>query len=447
MNISKRIAVVGAGVVGVNTLLRLIDERSPGIHVTWIYDSKIPIFGVGESTTPDLPSQIGHSTTLTNPHLKKYFDATIKYGNKFIGFGTKHNFIRWLDLHSVGIHFDTRYFTQFFIKHLPEHTLDFELIDETITHVGFTPDAVHVNNHKFDFIIDCTGGESLIDQDQYIDSLIQSVNTSLVLKLPQSADWGVTISYAHRNGWMFGIPLQSRRTFGYNYNSNITTEEEALKDFRTIIPEALGYPYEKFSWKPRLSKYVLHHSGRYARNGNAVGFIEPLESLAGHYYDRISDEICEFALGNSHNDIDTINKVNDWYYTDVIDEWYKNLAWIYHFGSKYDSPFWSSIRTDSRDILNNKSINDFIILNKDQNFTEDLFNIIGDDIHLKRDFMLGRHDYIGNDLNTFCSNHKDFIEWVYGMGADYAHKFPLLVPPVNLNEDWGKLSFDSMTIR
>ena len=104
MNIAKRIAVVGAGVVGVNTLLRLIDERSPGIHVTWIYDSKIPIFGVGESTTPDLPSQIGHSTTLTNPHLKKYFDATIKYGNKFIGFGTKHNFIRWLDLHSVGIH-------------------------------------------------------------------------------------------------------------------------------------------------------------------------------------------------------------------------------------------------------------------------------------------------------------------------------------------------------
>jgi len=61
--------------------------------------------------------------------------------------------------------------------------------------------------------------------------------------------------------------------------------------------------------------------------------------------------------------------------------------------------------------------------------------------------MLGRHDYIGNDLNTFCSNHKDFIEWVYGMGADYAHKFPLLVPPVDLNEDWGKLSFDSMTIR
>ena len=105
---------------------------------------------------------------------------------------------------------------------------------------------------------------------------------------------------------MFGIPLQSRRTFGYTYNSNVTTEEEALKDFRSIIPEALGYPYKKFSWTPRLSKYILHHSGRYARNGNAVGFLDPLESLAGHYYDRISDRICEFALNCDYNNQDKI---------------------------------------------------------------------------------------------------------------------------------------------
>ena len=448
MNISKRIAVVGAGVVGVNSLLRLIDERYPGVHLTWIYDSKIPIFGIGESTTPDLPSQIAHSTNIVNPHVKRYFDGTIKFGNKFIGWGKKHNFIRWLDMHSVGIHFDTKEFTQFFIEYLPPHTPELDLIDETITQLNFTSDSVYVNNHKFDFVIDCTGGKSLIDHDQFFDSPVVSVNTALALRLPEPADWGVTISYAHRNGWMFGVPLQSRRTFGYLYNSNITTEEEALKDFRTIIPEALGYPYKKFTWKPRLSRYVLHHSGRYARNGNAVGFLDPLESLAGYYYDRISNEICEFALGNHPNDIDVINKVNDWYYVTVIDDWYKNIAWMYHFGSKYDSPFWRNMVADSRDLLNNKSINDFNILNKDQNFTEDLFNIIGDDPHLVRDFILNRvHDYIGHNLHNFAGNYKDFVEWTYGMGADYAQKFPLLVPPIDLNEEWGELSFDTRSLK
>ena len=34
----RNIAVVGAGVIGINTLLRLIDERDLDTHITWIYD-------------------------------------------------------------------------------------------------------------------------------------------------------------------------------------------------------------------------------------------------------------------------------------------------------------------------------------------------------------------------------------------------------------------------
>ena len=92
----KKIAVIGAGVVGINCLLRLIDERDIDTELTWIYDSDVNIFGIGESTTPDLPSQIAHTTTLAVPHFKKYFDTTVKFGNKFIGWGKKHNFVRWV---------------------------------------------------------------------------------------------------------------------------------------------------------------------------------------------------------------------------------------------------------------------------------------------------------------------------------------------------------------
>tara|TARA_B100001250_G_scaffold183594_1_gene158012 strand:+ start:1617 stop:2960 length:1344 start_codon:yes stop_codon:yes gene_type:complete len=447
MSITKRIAVVGSGVVGVNTLLRLIDEREPGVELVWIYDSKTPIFGIGESTTPDLPSQIAHSTNIVNPHAKRYFDATIKFGNKFIGWGKSHNFIRWLDVHAVGIHFDTKYFSEFFLEHLPKITHDLVLRDEKVTHIGFDVDGVYVNSEKYDFVMDCTGGKSLIDHDQYFDSPFVSVNSVLALRLPEKADWGVTITYAHENGWMFGIPLQSRRTFGYTFNDNITTEEEALKDFRTIIPEALGYPYKKFKWTPRLSKYVVHHSGRYARNGNAVGFIDPLESLAGMYYDQISNEISEFALNGDPNNIDEINRINTWYYTDVIDDWYKNMAWMYHFGSRHDTPFWRNMVADSRDLLNNKEINNFNILREDQNFTEDLWHIIADDPDMLRDFTYHQLDYIGGNMNNFARNYRDFVEFAYGMGASYAHKYPLLVPSIEPDEKHGELHFDTRSLK
>ena len=56
---------------------------------------------------------------------------------KFIGWGRKHNFIHWLSLHEVGMHFDTKKFSEFFLEYLPKTTYDFELLDEKITHVGF----------------------------------------------------------------------------------------------------------------------------------------------------------------------------------------------------------------------------------------------------------------------------------------------------------------------
>ena len=50
---------------------------------------------------------------------------------------------------------------------------------------------------------------------------------------------------------------------------------------------------------------MLHYTGRYARNGNAIGFIDPLEGLAGQYYDRISDRIVDYILDG---DLDELNK-------------------------------------------------------------------------------------------------------------------------------------------
>ena len=113
-----------------------------------------------------------------------------------------------------------------------------------------------ISTVRYDFVIDCSG-KSLLDQDSYFDIPFPTVNTCLAVELPEPADWDYTITYAHKNGWMFSIPLKNRRTWGYCYDSTITTEEEALEDFKTIIKRD-DIDYRKIEWEQKLSAYMVH---------------------------------------------------------------------------------------------------------------------------------------------------------------------------------------------
>ena len=431
----KKVAVVGAGVIGVSSLLRLIEERKYNqiensdngldynIEIVWIYDSTIPIFGIGESTTPFLPEILNSSYLRYN--IKDKFDATLKYGNKFIGWGNNgKNFIRWFTIDRNGFHFDTEKYSKFFIDYVPKSFNNIEERDQKITHIGFDDDGVHINNDIYDFVVDCSGKNSLLNDREYSDSSFVSVNSCLALPLPNPIDWQVTISKTTKNGWMFGIPLQTRKTFGYCYNSDITTEEEAFEDFKSIIPEAKDYPYKQFTWNPQFSNYFMHSSGKYVRNGNALGIIEPLESFAGSYYDIINERICDYIFGKiGQRDVESVDEMNEWYNRDIVRDWDKNLAWIYHFGSNHDSPFWEKMIKQSRDYLNDKDKNPCSLLDEDTNFTDDLPNIIGDNEKLKNRFFNGMLDFGFESEFEFFSEYYNFISWASGTGASYAHKF------------------------
>lgn len=431
----KKIAVIGAGVIGINSILQLIEERTNAdaendCRIVWLYDTSIDIFGIGESTTPSLSGQIASPPSYLRYDSKDYFDATIKFGNRFVGWGKNGgDFTRYFPMSTAAIHFDTRLFSSFFIEHLTEESCyNFESRDTKIRSITFDQDpigghcfGVVINGESFDFVLDCSGGKSLVNDDYYFDSPFETCNTVLATRLPEPADWGYTLTQTTRNGWMFGIPLQSRRTYGYAYNSSVTTEEEAQQDFRSLIPQE-GYQYNKFTWKPKFSNYVLHHSGRYARNGNALGFLDPLEALAGMYYDNVTDKMANYALGDTYNSIDLINNINSWYYQEVVGDWLLNSAWMYHFGSEHDTPFWQQVQKNAKDILNNKEINPCRLISDEQTFTDDLFNIIGDDPEMRRLFV---HDLLDVEFTfDFCRDYYNFSSFTRGMSADYANKFP-----------------------
>ena len=167
---------------------------------------------------------------------------------------------------------------------------------------------------------------------------------------------------------------------------------------------------------------MLHHSGRYARNGNALGFLDPLEALAGMYYDNVTDKMANYALGNTYNNIELINDINSWYYQEVVGDWLLNAAWMYHFGSEHDTPFWQQVQKNAKDILNNKEINPCRLISDEQTFTDDLFNIIGDDPEMRKLFV---HDLLDLEFTfDFCRDYYNFSSFTRGMSADYADKFP-----------------------
>ena len=75
-----------------------------------------------------------------------------------------------------------------------------------------------------------------------------------------------------------------------------------------------------------------------------------------------------------------------------------------------------------KDILNNKEINPCRLISDEQTFTDDLFNIIGDDPEMRKLFV---HDLLDLEFTfDFCRDYYNFSSFTRGMSADYADKFP-----------------------
>ena len=78
---------------------------------------------------------------------------------------------------TAAIQFDTSLFSSFFIEHLNEESCyNFESRDTKIKSISFDQDpigghcfGVVVDGESFDFVLDCSGGKSLVNDDYYFD--------------------------------------------------------------------------------------------------------------------------------------------------------------------------------------------------------------------------------------------------------------------------------------
>lgn len=173
---------------------------------------------------------------------------------------------------------------RFGIKHLYE-TIKHVMLDADGSIKGFQYDSGRCE--EFDFYIDCSGFSSLLMGKTlnvpFVDKSSQILTDSaLALQVPtepSEALFPYTKAVAHGAGWIWDIPLTTRRGTGLVYSSQHMTDEEALAAFSKYhgkdlensnvrkIPMKAGYR-QKF-WEKNCVTLGL-----------AQGFVEPLEATS-----------------------------------------------------------------------------------------------------------------------------------------------------------------------
>ena len=351
----KSIAVVGTGTVGVLSLAHMLTYLPDNFTVYSVYDPKIPIFGIGESTAVRHIESFWESSDFNMLEHSDELDATVKLGTRFVGW--RENDI-WSPVQppSYGMHLNNFKIKEVFFERFQKkwgkrfQILETEVVDLVNGHECveiMTKDGVQ----SFDYVVDCRGWPESYDDYTVLDTL--PLNHCLVQMVPTPGDWNYTYHKATKNGWMFGIPLKTRQGWGYLYNDTITTKEEALKDMAEVLKSQMNWDPEKLNPKEFVFKNFYANkflNGRIMVNGNRAAFLEPLEGFSGGFYTQINRLMLDFIFGIK--DEDGVNK----YLIDSAQRIENVVCFFYHGGSTFDTEFWRKTKQKTSEHLKNSKL-------------------------------------------------------------------------------------------
>lgn len=335
----KKLAVIGVGSAGLLSLMHFCTWLDKDWEVYSIHNPNKKILGIGESTNGGFVSLLERAThfTLASKEDMQAIDATLKFGSKFEG---------WRDLGwinplldgNTAIHFNNFRLKDFVYERLaklwPEQ---FRVLEGDVKSLENRKDHVNVvldgTDYTFDYVIDCMGFPQ--EMEDYHLSDCTPVNRCVIQSVTDFEFEPFTDHIAHENGWMFGVPLQSRKTYGYLYNSDITSKTEAENEVRRRLNvdelENKEYVFNCYYTKKMVD-------GRIARNGNKASFFEPLIAnsiflyiyAARLFYDYMAaDNPCPKHMKAANEAF--IKKAQS--AEDII-------SYYYHGGSTYETPFW-----------------------------------------------------------------------------------------------------------
>jgi tryptophan halogenase len=216
--------------------------------------------------------------------------------------------------------------------------------------------SLHLDNGSTvegDFFIDCTGFARVIMKElgvgwnSYAEYL--PVNTAMPFILdyePGEKPLPVTTATALSAGWMWDIPLKTRRGCGYVFDNKFISKEDAQKE----VEEYLGKKITPIKWIDFVSgRSETFWEKNVLTLGLSSAFLEPLEATSIH------STIIQLLMFEKEYLLDdkskTVTDYNRNSYNIKITRLYDSLMEFISFhyqGGRDDTPFWQSFKDENK---------------------------------------------------------------------------------------------------
>lgn len=345
-----KIAVIGSGSAGILSLchlLKYLPEHVCDLEIYSISDPSIPPISIGESANPVFLDTIRDCLKFDEEELfeKGYIDATLKVRTLYKNW-RKEDFFNPLfavdeDIEQTyAIHFNTFKIKDFVFdllrKEYPDTFIELYGNVASVKNVGNAVDvSVDGKSYVFDFVVDCRGFPKEYGHQYKV--LPMPLNHGLVHNVEESHsynDWQYTLHQATEDGWLFGVPLRTRTSYGYLFNDEITDVDTAKNNFAKLLNVEVGSLQNiEHKFRSYYTKKLI--DGRIIRNGNCAVFLEPMFANSLWLYDYAIRLGYDHILGNTDN-VDELNFL----FVQKAQSIHDFICVYYKRGSIFNTPFW-----------------------------------------------------------------------------------------------------------
>lgn len=344
-----RIAVLGGGTAGTMAAVQ-VTWALPAAELVHVVDSRIPIIGVGESSTPAIPRWLEQVGGPSLPELRARCGSTLKRAGRFERWGTRHaSFLhRFQPVGDVAYHFDAARLVEVLGEHIRG-----ERVDAHVTAVessGRSATVVLEDGTRLacDYVLDARGFPPPDDPDLLHLPCIPT-NAALVQFASPIGDPEVTRNVARPHGWVFVIPLADRTGTGYIHDASITPRAEVEADYDALLREEGMSPIgeRRLLRFPNFARRTTF-DGAVMRVGNAAAFTEPLEALSlgtAIFQLRSFTQWVRGSEGGPRSAPDPLRLHA--FNAGLLSFVRRNaifLGWHYSAGAPWETPFWSRAR-------------------------------------------------------------------------------------------------------
>jgi tryptophan halogenase len=203
-----------------------------------------------------------------------------------------------------------------------------------------------------DFFVDSTGFSRVllskinVGWKSYRENLIANKAMPFLLNYTEKTKKGAkpyTTAQAMSSGWMWDIPLKTRRGCGYVYNSSFLSEDDAQKEVEKFLGQEIE-PIRHLSFDAGRSEKLW--SKNCLASGLSAAFMEPLEATSIH---STILQMITFTMDYlSDTKEKTVNEANIDSYNkkfEILYESYKDFLVLHYQGGRSDSEFWKYLGT------------------------------------------------------------------------------------------------------